>query len=450
MRKHIFPLLGLAIPLMGSHIVQLSLQLTDAAMLGRYDLLALSAAVLASSYLFVIWIIGTGFSAAVTPLIVEHLEKNEHTRAHVTLAMGLLATAIYGVFAMPALIWAETILGRLGQTPEIAEAAGLYLKITAVGFIPSLLIIVFNSALIAKGRTTVIFLVAVMSFGLNVFLNWVLIFGQLGMPSLGLAGAAWSTVGVQTIACLVSIGLVSRFAKFGQETWYNHLRFRRSAFSKVVRLGLPIGLTSLAELGMFTAATLMVGTLGTVPLAAHGIVIQLTSAAFTVQLGLSEAATAHASKYFGQRQHNEVQKVAWAALFLSGLMILASSVILLLFPDSFARLFLQESDASQAMVSGLVISILIMAVLSQYADAAQLMALALLRAIQKTVVPMRLAIISYWIVGVPAAYLLMPKYQVPGIWAGLALGLFISSVSLWTYFVSQTRLYFNKLPSGSV
>lgn len=439
MRHHFKALLGMALPLMGSHIVQLSLQLTDAAMLGRFDIAALSAAVLASSYSFVIWIVGTGFSAAVTPLIIDDLSNNETQRARVTLVMGLLATFIYAIIALPMLLLSDVVLAQLGQTPNIAKAAGLYLKITAVGFIPSLLIVAFNSALIAKGRTPLIFIVALLSFGLNVLLNWVLIFGNVGFPALGLAGAAWSTIGVQTLSCLATIVFVGRFAKFGRQGWHFQITFVWPVFMKVVRLGLPIGLTSLAELGMFTAATLMVGTLGTVPLAAHGIVIQLTSAAFTVQLGLSEAATAHASKYFGQRQFCDIRKISVAVLTLSAVLVLATSSVLLLFPESLAQLFMQKSDSSHAVVFGIVLSILVVAVLSQFADAAQLMGLAMLRSIQKTVVPMRLAIVSYWVIGVPAAYLLMPRFMVPGIWAGLALGLVASGTLLWVYFLLTIR-----------
>ena len=200
------------------------------------------------------------------------------------------------------------------------------------------------------------------------------------------------------------------------------------------RLGWPIGLTNLAEVGLFAASSVMMGWLGTLPLAAHGIALQVTSVVFMVHVGLSNAATVRAGQAAGRGDGQGLRDGARVVLALSGAVALGTSALFLGLPDPLIGLFLDPADPARAAVIATGRGLLAAAALFQLVDAAQVMSLGLLRGVQDTRVPMLIAGLSYWVVGVPASYGLGFTLGLggPGIWLGLAIGLALAGVfMLW-------------------
>ena len=292
--------LALGLPLIGSHVAQFVLHLTDTVMLGWYGVLPLAAGVLGASSFFTIFVLGSGFAKAVMPMVAAANSQDDVTQVRRVARMGLWLSILFAMLTYPVFWWSGAILLALGQEEEVSALAQDYLRIAGLGMAPALLVMVLKSYLSALERTQVVLWVTVAAVPLNVALNWALIFGNWGAPELGVAGSAIATVAVQ-LASLLMIGLYAGFlpalAKYSlfQRFW----RPDWPGFKAVFRLGWPMGLTGLAESGLFQASALMMGWIGAKELAAHGIALEITALAFMVHLGLSNAVTVRGGQAWG-------------------------------------------------------------------------------------------------------------------------------------------------------
>lgn len=433
---HARALLLLAFPLIGSHVAQILLQVTDTIMLGWYGVEELAAGVLGTSSFFMVFLLGAGFAQAVMPMAAAALGRGDETQVRRDTRMGMWLSIGYGLLALPLFWWSEPILLALGQRPEISALAQDYMRIAGLGLIPALLIMVLKSFLAAMERAQIVLWVTLAGVGVSVVLKWFLIFGNGGAPELGLRGAAISTVTVQVLSLAVLAAWVVLHRNFRRFRLFHNFRRPDAALKQVWRLGWPIGLTSLMEGGMFHGVAIMMGWIGTVELAAHGIALQITAATFMVHVGLSNAATVRAGRAEGAGDAQGLRDGAKVALAVSqglGVFIIAA---FLLVPEPLVRLFLDAANprAPQIIAYGSVL--LGMAALFQVADAAQVLALGLLRGIRDTRAPMVIAVVCYWGIGMPAAYLLAFKAGMGGVglWTGLVIGLSLAAVALLARF----------------
>jgi MATE family multidrug resistance protein len=269
-------------------------------------------------------------------------------------------------------------------------------------------------------------LAVVVNFGVA----WVLIFGHWGAPEMGVRGAALASLAVQCISFILLAG----YAGFAPSLQRFHLfvRFWRpdwQAFWQVLRLGLPIGLTGLAESGLFIAAAVMMGWIGTVELAAHGIAMEITALTFMVHLGLSNAATVRVGLAEGQRDVQAMHDCALTATALSAGIALVMVALFLTVPHWLIGPFLDVAKPEAARILVFGTTLLAVAALFQMFDAMQVMALGFLRGVQDTRAPMLIAAVSYWLIGVPTSYVLAFGLGLggPGLWLGLVVGLVAAS-----------------------
>lgn len=428
---HTRAVLVLGLPLIGSHLAQVALQITDTLMMGWYSIEALAALVLGATAFFTIFIMGSGFAWAVMPMVAHAAGSGEEAEVRRVTRMGLWLSALFGLLVFPFFWFSGTVLRGIGQDPEVSALAQDYMRIMGPGMVPALLVMVLKSYLAALERTQIVLWTTVLAALLNVPLNWMLIYGNLGMPALGVEGAAIGSVIVQVMSLLVLVvyagrlKALARFALF-QRIW----RPDWPAFVRVFRLGWPIGLTNLAEAGLFTASTVLMGWIGTRELAAHGIAIEITSAIFMVHLGLSNAATVRAGRAAGAADGDALRRGAGVAITLSLSIAAMTIAIYWLLPERLMGLFLAPDDPDRAVVIAIGVSLLAVAAIFQLADAAQVMAMGLLRGIQDTRVPLVIAAISYWGIGVPASWLLGVRLGLggEGVWAGLVIGLTLAAV----------------------
>ena len=436
-RQHSRALLTLGLPLVGSHLAQVAIGVTDNLMLGWYSVEALAAATLGFSAFFVLFIVGSGFAFAVLPMVASAMAEKDETQIRRVTRMGMWMSALYGLAVMPVLIWSEPILLVLGQKPVIAELCSQYLAILSLGMLPALLVMVLKNYLAALERTQIVLWVTVGAAVLNGALNYVLIFGNFGAPELGITGAAIASVIMQGFTLVVLVIYTARATP-------EHAMFQRlwrpdwEAFGRVFKLGWPIGLTNLAESGMFSASAVMMGWLGTVPLAAHGIALQLASMSFVVHLGVSQAGTVRAGHAVGRRDGRGLRDGALVAFAMSVIFALLTAVLYLAIPEPLLGLFLDPSDPDRPAIIAFGVILLGVAALFQLVDGAQVIALALLRGLQDTRVPMIFAAFSYWVVGIPSSYVMgfVLGWGGAGIWMGLTVGLSAASALLiyrfWT------------------
>ncbi|MDR5655151.1 MATE family efflux transporter [Ruixingdingia sedimenti] len=436
-RIHARALLALGLPLAGSHVAQVLVHATDLVFLGWYAVDALAAAVLAAVVIFLLFMLGSGFGLAVMPLAAGALARGDVTRLRRDARMGIWLSAGFGLAAYPLFWWSAPLLRLLGQDAHLAALAQDYLRIAGLGLAPMLVVMTLKSVLAALERGQVALWVTLAAVGVNAGLNYVLIFGRWGVPELGLAGAAIGSVVVQ-VASLAVIALIAardprlRGAGLFRRIW----RPDRAALVQVWRLGWPIGLTGLAEVGLFQASALMMGWVGTRELAAHGITLQATEIAFMVHLGLSNAATVRIGQADAQGDARALRDTAKVAMGLSVLFGAGVIVLYLAAPGLVVGAFVGPDDPQAPAILAHGRDFLRIAALFQLMDAAQVMALGFLRGIRDTRRPMLLASLSYWGVGIPAGYLLAFPAGLGGIglWLGLLAGLTLAGTLLLTRF----------------
>lgn len=434
---HLRATLSLGLPLVGSHLAQMLLHVTDTVMLGWYGVTELAAVVLGASVFFIVFILGSGFGIGVMGMVANALGAGDDTQVRRDTRMGLWLSLQFGVLSMPVMWWSGPLLIAAGQQADVAALAQDYLRIAGWGMVPALLVMVLKSYLAANERTQVVLWVTLAAVVVNAAINWVLIFGKLGAPEMGVRGAAIASLGVQWLtfgflalyaAWEPSLRRFALFQRFWRPDW--------PAYAQVFRLGWPIGLTGLAEGGLFQASALMMGWIGTRELAAHGIALEITALTFMVHLGLSNAATVRTGRALGARDPRGLRDGALVAIGVSALFGGAMVVLFLAVPEFLVALFLDASDPESPPIIAFGARLLAVAALFQLFDAMQVMALGLLRGVRDTRVPMWIAAFSYWCVGIPASYLLAFRMDLGGVglWLGLVVGLVLAGGLLMARF----------------
>ncbi len=433
--EHARAIWKLGLPLILSNMAQFAIHMTDTLMLGWYDVTALAAATIATSLFFVVFIVGAGFAQAITPLVAAANEQRDHVQVRRVTRMGLWLSIIYGAVVMLPFFWAEDILIAIGQAPIVAAEAHLYLQIVIWGMIPTLLVMALKSFLVALEHTAFILWATVGTAVLNGLVNYALIFGNWGAPELGIEGAAIASVMVNLLTVALLVGYILRKLP-RYELFRNFHRPDAPIMRRVFLLGWPIGLTSLAEGGLFSASAIMMGWIGPIELAAHGIAIQLASLTFMVHIGFSQAATVRAGRALGRLDEPNLRRGGITAIGLSALYATATSILFLLIPGTLVALFIDPTEPERLRLLQVGITLVMIAGLFQLVDGLQVVVLGLLRGVQDTTVPMVMAAFSYWVVGLPTSYLLAFKWGLGdvGIWLGLVIGLLVAAILLmWRF-----------------
>ncbi len=440
---HLRAVLLLGLPLAGSHLAQFAVNVVDVIMLGWYGVDALAAVVLGTTVYFLVFLMGGGFANAVMPMVAEAASANQIPQARRAARMGLWVVTGFCLLMLPLFQLAEPLLLALGQKPELSVLAAQYLAIMGLQLFPAMWIMVLKGFLSAVEHARAILLLTLATAGLNAGLNYVLIFGHFGFPELGIQGCALASL----IANIIGFAAMAAYA-----AWPRDLRayaiFSRiwrpdwQAIGSVFSLGLPIGLTMLAEVGLFSAAGFMFGWIGVQDLAAHGIALQIASATFLFHLGLSNAATVRVGRAVGKGDTQALRDGALAATVLSLTLSVVAAIVFILKPEPFIGLFLDPDNPERDAIIVIGAVLLMLAGVFQIVDAAQVMAMGLLRGLKDTKSPMLIAAFSYWGVGLPASYILgFPMgYGGAGIWWGLVLGLTVASVLLsWRFWGVKLR-----------
>ncbi|HMQ58946.1 MAG TPA: MATE family efflux transporter, partial [Rhizobiaceae bacterium] len=391
--------LALGLPLVGAQLAQLAIHTTDTVLLGWLGAEPLAASVLATQAFFILYIFGAGFAHAAVPLAAQALARGDRRGVRRSVRMGLWVLTLLAALALAPLSQLERLLLSLGQEPILAEMAGRYARIAMWGMFPALGILGLRAFFTAIEQAGIVLWATLAGLISNAFLAWGLIFGNFGLPALGLEGAAIASVASTLVmfAVMLAAALQARFREY--ELLVRLWRPDWPAFFEVVRLGAPIAVTLLAEVALFAAASVMIGWFGAIQLAAHGIALQLASITFMIPLGLSNAATVRAGIAHGR---GEVANLRRGAKTVTAMALAISFLTALLFwfaPEPLVWLFLDAANADSAAVVAVAVPFLAVAAAFQMVDALQAIGAGLLRGLKDTRVPMLLALFSYWPIG---------------------------------------------------
>lgn len=433
----------LAWPLVVAQLAQNALFTTDVIMMGWLGPEYLAAGTLATAFFNPFLLLGGGTVGAVAPLVAQALGARQIKNVRRTVRQGLWAAIAIATLLLP-IIWnIRPILIFMGQDPDLAGMAETYMQIGLFVLYPGLGIFAMRSFLSALGSTRVILYVTVAGVFANALLNYALIFGNFGAPRLELRGAAIATLLVNALMFGLLLLYVLRHRRY--KRFHILVRFWRPdwlRFREIFRIGTPIGLTIMAETGMFAVAAVFMGWLGTDELAAHAVALQCAAIAFMVPLGLSMATTVRVGRAFGAQSREGVRRAGWTSMAIGVGFMCVTATLFLTMPGVFTRLFLDPAIPENTIPLQLATSYLLMAGLFQIVDGAQVVAANVLRGLSDTKVPMFVALFGYWVVGMPIAWYLGSADRMAGIgiWTGLASGLAFVAVVLTARFAMRERL----------
>ncbi|BAY78287.1 multi-drug efflux transporter [Nostoc linckia NIES-25] len=437
----------LAVPLVAAQLAQSSTGFVDTVMMGWLGSQTIASGGLGAAIFTFLLLITTGIVSAVSPLVAEAYGAGKPERVSKIVQQGLGISLLLGI-PIVILLWnGGTLLLVLGQNAATAALAETYLRAIALGFIPSLGFAVLKSFLSAVSQAQLIAIVVVLGTLLNIAANYVLMFGKLGLPALGLAGIGWaSTLSLWSmfIALATYIHSQHRFTiyrifhtsfryTFTQENW--------RIIWQIFQVGLPIGGLVAVEGGLFTVVTFILGQIGTTPLAAHQIALQTASMSFQVALGISLATTVRVGQLVGEQDLVGVRLAGYVGITLGGLSMAIAGIIFWLLPKSVVSLYLDINNPSNQDVVNLAVKLLVVAAIFQIVDGVQVTAAGALRGLKDTRIPMLIGIFSYWGVGLSIGYALgiWLGYGAIGLWCGLAIGLASAAIILtWRFSILQS------------
>jgi MATE family multidrug resistance protein len=434
--RELRPTVKLAAPITAGQVGQMLMGVADTVMVGHVGTLALAACAFGNNVLMIAAIAGYGVLTAVS-VRVSH--------AHGAGVVDAMARAYYGGVGLSVIGGVLCAMGmhlvypafhHLGQAPGVVEEAEAYTLIVAWSLIPAWLTSTARNYLESQSRPWPAFWIMFGGVLLNVLLNWILIFGNLGAPALGLAGAGWATL-ISRVATFVALTwFVLACDTAPSEPWQPDRSWWREQ-AALLRLGSPVGLQLLSEVGAFSAAALLIGRLGAVPLAAHQIAITCASTTFMFPLGVAMASTVRIGQALGAGRKDLLRPIG-AGAWLLGLVVMAVfTVILVMFGPAIARAFV--SDPTVVVIAA---QLLVIAGIFQLVDGVQVVGSGLLRGLHDTKVPMWINFVAYWAIALPlGAWLTFGRGDgAVGMWVGLAWGLLFAALLLVVRFVRKTRL----------
>lgn len=411
----------------------------DAVMVGRLGTIPLAAATLGNSIFVVLMIFGIGANYAISPLVANADGEKNHEGIADVLQNALLMSFLLAVVLSALLGGVAFTLNYMGQDPAVADAAFEYLLLLNAGMVPMLLFFALRQFAEGLSSTKPAMVITVAGNLLNIGLNYVLIYGKLGFPVLGLNGAGWATLIariVMLLAMLVLVATQEPFKKYWTGIWQ---RTRNKMVAKrLVQVGIPTGLQMIFEVGAFAFAALMTGWISPEAQAAHNIAISLASVSYMVASGLSAAATVRVGNQLGRKDISNLKQAAWVSYILVGAFMVFSGVVFLLGKDELPTLYINEPE-----VVSIASSLLVIAVMFQLSDGIQAVGLAALRGLTDVRIPTWITFLAYWAFALPASYVLGFTFKLgpEGIWYGLALGLTLSAVLLgWRFKYRVTEL----------
>ncbi len=415
-------------------------------MVGQLGTTELASVSLGNSFVFVAMSLGIGFSTAITPLVAEADGSSDIKRVAEVFTHGVLMCSFLGLFLFLGVYFSRNIMFSMGQPQEVVILAFPYLNWVTASLIPLIVFQAYKQFSDGLSLTSPAMYATLFGNGINISLNYVLIFGYFGFPKLGVEGAAIGTL----IARLAMLIYMIIYVKYHKQFSAYKLSFKLNQIQgfliqKILKLGFPSALQMLFEVVFFTAAVWMSGTLGTNAQAANQIALNLTSMTFMVAMGLSAVAMIRVGNQLGKKDFVELRRVAFSIFLLIGIIDLFFGLIYLTFSDDLPWIYLEDKgsltpkDTLEVIV--IASSLLIVSGFFQLTDGLQAVVLGALRGLQDVNLPTAFTFISYWVIGFPVSYYLafFTSWGVTGIWIGLLTGLSSSAILLFLRFQYLTN-----------
>ena len=423
LKDHLLKNLSLSFPIMISQLGHITVGVFDSLMIGKVSVSQLAAVSLATSIFSFILLFCIGLSYGITPLISSSDRGKKYVSS--ILYNGMLVNVISCILLVSFVILTKHLLSYLGQDEEVLFHTYSYLDIICISLIPLILFQTFKQFIEGLGFTKPSMYISVISNVINIVLNAVLIFGLFGFPRLEIIGAAYATLISRVIMFLLILIYCLNDRKFSKYILKRKFLVNLNHIKDIFRIGFASGLQYIFEVGAFSVATVMTGSIGAIHLAAHQIALNLASISYMIASGIGSASMISLSYYDGKRNFEDMRRSGFASFLLVFILMIVSALVFIIFRNYLPVLYVDDSS-----VINIASTLLIIAGLFQISDGIQAVGLGILRGIRDIKKPTIVTFISYWIISIPLSYFLGIEYGygVYGIWIGLSVGLTLAAI----------------------
>jgi len=438
--------LKLASPVMLGMLGHTFVSFVDNIMVGQLGAAELAAVSLGNSFIFVAMSIGIGFSTAITPLVAEADTENNFAKGKSIFKHGLFLCTVLGLLLFVMLLFAKPLMYVMDQPEEVVDLAIPYLDLVAFSLVPLIIFQAFKQFSDGLSLTKYPMYATIVANVLNVAINYILIFGKFGCPEMGIVGAAVGTLVSRFVMVAYLWWLLAKREK--SKAYVTNIKFfqlSKEPIKKINKLGTPSAMQMFFEVGIFTAAIWLSGTLGANAQAANQIALNLSSMTFMVATGLSVAAMIRVGNQKGLKDFKALKRIAESIFIVGFIFAVIFALFFVIFhqflPDMYVDLDDPENALDTAEVVKIAATLLLAAAVFQISDSLQVIALGALRGLQDVKIPTIITFISYWVVGFPVSYYLGKEdaYGSLGIWVGLIAGLSVAAVLLFIRFNLLTK-----------
>ncbi|OGV07576.1 MAG: MATE family efflux transporter [Ignavibacteria bacterium RIFOXYB2_FULL_36_7] len=436
-KKHIWETFNLAYPVIIGQLGFIMMGVVDSIMVGELGAVPLAGASLGNSMFILIFIIGLGVSMSVTPLIAILVGAKRFQECGIYFRQSLIVNIVLGLILMSVVFFTSNLFEYLNQPLAVAEQASSYTKIIALSIMPAMLFHTYKQFIEGFSIMKPAMIIAIVANIINAFANWVFIYGNIGMPALGLKGAGWATFFSRVFMAFVIMLYVMNKEYFKQfDVNFHFKKINFPVIKKILSIGLPSGFQYFFEVGAFSFAVIMIGWLGTNQLAAHQIAINLASITFMVVLGISAAGGIRVGNKVGKKDVVEVRKAGFTAVIMGASIMFTFGVIFIVLNEFLPTLYIDNED-----VIRIASSLIVIAALFQISDGIQGVGIGVLRGLTDVKIPTLITFIAYWVLALPIGYLFgfVFHFGVEGVWVGLLLGLTASAAMLTIRFNIKSK-----------
>jgi MATE family multidrug resistance protein len=428
----------LALPIIFGELAQMALHLIDTAMIGAVSYKQLAAAALVLSVMNIPFVLGIGMTISVSQLVsMAHGRRDSQMVSHYFFN-GFWICVVTAVLISVGLEAGKGILFHLGQDPEVATLAVPFMRVMGISIVPMLLFMALKQFTDGLEHTRTAMVLSVVALPLNVLINWLLIFGNMGFPRMEMMGAAYGTLITRSIIFIILGVVILRHPLFWRYVAVrkNQWKLNRKSMVELLRIGIPSSLQIGMEAGAFCVSGILVGTIGAVDQAAHQIALSCASFTFMASMGLAQAGSIRVSNAFGRSDWRKISVIGKTTILTALAYGVFCAVLFIVLRNKLPYAF--NDTAAVVSMAGVL---LLFAAIFQISDATQAISAGLLRGAKDVNVPTILIAVAYWVLGIPSGYILAFHYKMgaPGIWLGFIIGLAFSSLFLTWRFLRMTR-----------
>jgi MATE family multidrug resistance protein len=440
-RKEISALMNIGFPVIIAQLLQMSMSFVDTIMAGRLSPEDLAAVAVGTSMLIPFVVLCLGSLMGVTPIVAQNVGGRRLSVIGKNARQVLWLSQILALPSFFLLRNLDVLFIWIGVTEEVIPIAAGYLKAISWGIFPLYAyggLRNFNEGL---SVTRPAMFVALLGTLVNIPANYVLMFGKFGFPELGAVGTGYASSIVYAVMFIAMFTFTYKYKSYQRFEIFSRFRLPEKKYlSELLKIGVPIGISSTMEVSMFAAVSLLISTLSAVAVAGHQVAINFAAMMFMIPFGLSVAITARVGNSVGRKRPDEARFRGYVGVGVCCCIMVFTAIFIFLFPDTITSIYTNDAE-----VKAVAVELLFFAAVFQLSDGLQVAGFGALRGLKDTKVPMFVNLFAYWVIGITVAYYLgfISDYGAPGLWIGLITGLTVAGI------LHNLRFYFRTKSMGA-